>query len=52
MWPWDVAAGKLILEEAGGRVTRFDGSKFSVEDKEILSSNGFVHEEMVGFLRG
>lgn len=52
LWPWDMAAGKLILEEAGGRVTRFDGSRFFVEDKEILATNGLIHDEMVRLLKG
>ena len=45
LFPWDMAAGLVILEEAGGRVTRFDGTAFSVYDKEILASNGKIHAE-------
>ncbi len=45
--PWDVAAGKLIVEEAGGTVTRMNGEPVSVYDREILASNGLVHPEMV-----
>ncbi len=41
--PWDVAAGKLIVEEAGGRVTAFDGSKCGICDEQILATNGKVH---------
>lgn len=48
--PWDTAAGGLILEEAGGRVTDFKGGPFSVYMKEILASNGLVHEEMLDIL--
>jgi len=44
--PWDTAAGRLILEEAGGRVTDFKGGPFSIYMKEILASNAFIHEEM------
>ncbi len=44
--PWDTAAGALILDEAGGRVSRFDGSPFRIEDREILASNGRIHGEM------
>jgi len=44
--PWDTAAGKLIVEEAGGKITRFDGSKYSVFHKEILASNGHIHNAM------
>ena len=48
--PWDTAAGRIILEEAGGRVTDFKGGPFSVYMKEILASNGFVHDEMMDVL--
>ena len=50
--PWDMAAGVLIVEEAGGTVTRFDGSPFSVYDDNVLATNGKVHQEMVGVLVG
>jgi myo-inositol-1(or 4)-monophosphatase len=48
--PWDTAAGRIILEEAGGRVTDFRGDPFSVYMKEILASNGLVHDEMAALL--
>ena len=41
--PWDVAAGQLIIEEAGGRVTRFDQSPCGIEGSEVLASNGKMH---------
>ena len=44
--PWDTAAGHVILEEAGGRVTDFKGGPFSIYNKETLASNGLLHEEM------
>jgi len=44
--PWDTAAGKIIVEEAGGRVTRFNGEKYSIFDDEILASNGLLHSSM------
>lgn len=44
--PWDVAAGMLIVQEAGGAVTRFDGSDPSLSDKEILATNGKIHKAM------
>ena len=44
--PWDVAAGTLIMQEAGGKVTKFDGSPASVYDHEILATNGLVHQQM------
>lgn len=47
---WDVAAGTLILTEAGGKVTKYDGSKYSIYDKEILATNGKIHKELMGYL--
>src|SRR5271156_4629359 len=41
--PWDTAAGVLIVEEAGGKVTRFDGSAFELNSSETLASNGLIH---------
>ncbi len=48
---WDVAAGFLIMQEAGGKVTRLDGNPLSVYDRQILASNGLVHDEMVAILK-
>ncbi len=45
--PWDTAAGVLIVEEAGGKVTRFDGSPFEIDSRETLGSNGLVHDAML-----
>jgi myo-inositol-1(or 4)-monophosphatase len=49
--PWDMAAGKLLVEEAGGKVTHYDGSqhRIFVQDN-LLSSNGILHQEMVHHL--
>jgi myo-inositol-1(or 4)-monophosphatase len=44
--PWDVAAGALLVSEAGGRVTDFSGNPFRVEKREILASNSLLHEEI------
>ncbi len=45
--PWDFAAGMLLVEEAGGKVTRFDGSRINpTEPGEILATNGKLHEEL------
>ncbi len=49
--PWDVAAGVLLIEEAGGNVTYYDGSKFSIYDPPICASNGLIHGEMLKVLR-
>ena len=43
--PWDVAAGWLLVEEAGGRVTTLDGRPYTFGD-EIMASNGLVHKEL------
>jgi myo-inositol-1(or 4)-monophosphatase len=44
---WDSAAGYLIVEEAGGKVTDFEGKKFSVYQHRVLATNGKIHEEML-----
>lgn len=49
--PWDVAAGALILTEAGGKVTDFGGGPFSIYGKECLASNGLIHGAMARVLR-
>jgi myo-inositol-1(or 4)-monophosphatase len=46
--PWDTAAGILLVEEAGGRVTDFSGGHFRLDSREILASNGLIHEELLG----
>jgi len=45
--PWDTAAGALLVEEAGGKVSRFDGSSFELDSRETLASNGLVHDALV-----
>jgi len=45
--PWDTAAGALLVEEAGGKVTRFDGSRFEIDSRETLASNGLVHDALL-----
>jgi myo-inositol-1(or 4)-monophosphatase len=45
--PWDTAAGVLLVREAGGSVTRFDGSPFLLNSKEVLASNGIIHQELM-----
>jgi myo-inositol-1(or 4)-monophosphatase len=52
LFPWDTAAGKLIVEEAGGKITDFKGNTFSPYGKEIVASNGVIHEEMLRVIRG
>lgn len=49
---WDSAAGYLIVEEAGGRVTDFTGAKFSPYQHRILASNGKIHDQMLAVING
>jgi myo-inositol-1(or 4)-monophosphatase len=49
--PWDVAAGILIVEESGGRVTGFKGEQTSHFGKDLLASNGLIHEQMIQVLK-
>jgi len=46
--PWDTAAGFLLVEEAGGKMTVFSGKPFRLDSREILASNGLIHAELVG----
>ena len=48
--PWDMAAGVLIVREAGGTVTRFDGSPFRLDGRQMLATNGRLHQEMMAVL--
>ncbi len=48
--PWDTAAGVLMIDESGGRVSRFDGSPFNIHHSDILATNGNIHEEMMSVL--
>jgi myo-inositol-1(or 4)-monophosphatase len=47
IWAWDIAAGSVILEEAGGRVTDYRGGVLDLEGREIVASNGTLHAAMV-----
>ncbi len=47
---WDSAAGYLIVEEAGGKVTDFDGNKYSPYQHRILATNGVIHAEMLDII--
>jgi len=50
--PWDVAAGSLMVAEAGGMVSDFEGRTFTLSSSKILASNGKIHQEMIEVLRG
>lgn len=47
---WDVAAGILLIEEAGGQVSYFDGSKYSIYQPPLCASNTLIHPEMLNIL--
>jgi myo-inositol-1(or 4)-monophosphatase len=48
--PWDMCAGAVLVEEAGGRVTDYRGAPFSPHRPEIVASNGHIHEQLVAEL--
>ncbi len=50
--PWDTAAGWLLVEEAGGRVTDFDGSAYDPWLPRVLASNGAIHDQALAVLAG
>jgi myo-inositol-1(or 4)-monophosphatase len=50
--PWDTAAAVVLVEEAGGKITRTNGKSFSIFDKDILASNGHLHRGMKAALHG
>lgn len=47
---WDIAAGIVIVREAGGKVTAYDGSEIDLQSGRILATNGNLHEQMIGEL--
>src|SRR5580698_9514567 len=44
--PWDTSAGVLMVMEAGGKVSHFDGGKFTLDSREVLATNGLIAGEM------
>ncbi len=48
---WDVAAGALIVEQAGGRVSDYRGAPFRLDGRPIVASNGQIHDAMIGALK-
>jgi myo-inositol-1(or 4)-monophosphatase len=48
--PWDTAAGILIVNEAGGRVTDFEDQPFQLDNQQLLATNGLIHKEMIQVL--
>jgi myo-inositol-1(or 4)-monophosphatase len=49
--PWDVAAGALLVEEAGGRVTNLEGGPLDLDAPSVVASNGRIHDEMLAVLK-
>ncbi len=45
--PWDIAGGALIVEEAGGRITNMDGRPFQSRGRDVLATNGLLHDDML-----
>lgn len=48
--PWDLAAGSLLVEEAGGKISRLDKSPYQTHDSEILATNGHIHDSLARLL--
>jgi len=48
---WDIAAGVLLVREAGGRVSDFSGAEWSLEKNDMVASNGLVHRELLKVLK-
>ena len=49
--PWDVCAGKLIVEEAGGLVTDFKGNKIDIYSEKFLATNGHIHNQIIEIMK-
>jgi len=49
--PWDMAAGAILVTESGGMMSDFSGNKFSIYQKQLLASNGLIHEEMLKVIK-
>ena len=50
LWPWDIAAGLVLVEEAGGRVTNFAGQRVLLEQGQLVASNGRIHRQLLSVL--
>ncbi len=49
--PWDVVAGALLVEEAGGRVTDYCGNPWTLESEDLVATNGHIHDELIAITR-
>ena len=50
-YSWDMAGGALLVEEAGGKITNFEGEPYTMETREWLVTNGVIHDKMVELLK-
>ncbi len=50
IYPWDIAAAVLIVREAGGKVSNFEGREWKPEKSNIIASNGKIHEKLIELL--
>lgn len=50
LWPWDIAAGMLLVQEAGGRVTNLEGNAASLGEGRLVASNSHIHRELLQVL--
>ena len=48
---WDSAAGALLVREAGGKVTDFEGRHWNIKSRDILASNGLIHEQLLDIIK-
>jgi myo-inositol-1(or 4)-monophosphatase len=49
--PWDTAAGKIMVEEAGGKMTNYQGEPYSIYGTTLIATNGRIHQEMIEVLK-
>jgi myo-inositol-1(or 4)-monophosphatase len=49
--PWDTAAGSLIVEGAGGKVTRYSGEKYVPWKDDVIASNGLIHKKIMKYIK-
>lgn len=50
--PWDMCAGMLLVEEAGGRISNYNDQPIDIYSKQLLATNGVIHDDMVNILKG
>ena len=50
--PWDTAAAKVVVDEAGGKTSRVDGSSHTIFSEDLLATNGRIHRSMINLLSG